>query len=121
MIPRRQPLAAPADVLAMPRLALPRLVARSSAAAPIPRRRGELLALTWSDLGLQSEVATASSTKRKVCLLARSAGLKGTSLHSLRHSHSSVLRSLGVPLPVVSKRLGHTTPVVTASIYSHAL
>jgi len=54
-------------------------------------------------------------------VLARNAGPRRTSLHSLRHSHSSLLLSLGIRLPAVSKRLGHTTPAVIASIYSHAL
>ena len=27
----------------------------------------------------------------------------------------------GVPLPMVSRRLGHSTPAVTARVYSHAL
>ena len=53
-------------------------------------------------------------------LLARKSGLKGIGLHSLRHSHGSQLLSAGVPLPTVSKRLGHSSVAVTASIYSHA-
>lgn len=46
---------------------------------------------------------------------------KGTSLHSLRHSHGSHLLAMGVPLPVVSERLGHTSVRVTADVYSHAI
>jgi integrase len=57
----------------------------------------------------------------KVCLLATKAGLKGASLHTLRHSHGSQLLSAGVPLPAVSKRLGHSSVYVTATVYSHAL
>lgn len=57
----------------------------------------------------------------KVCLLADKAGLDGSSLHTLRHSHGSQLLANGVPLPVVSKRLGHSSVYVTATIYSHAL
>jgi integrase len=53
--------------------------------------------------------------------LARKAGLKGVSLHTMRHSHGSQLLSLGVPLPTVSKRLGHASVNVTATIYAHAL
>jgi integrase len=56
-----------------------------------------------------------------VCLLATKAGLKGVSLHTLRHSHGSLLLSAGVPLPAVSKRLGHSSVYVTATVYSHAL
>jgi integrase len=57
----------------------------------------------------------------KVCLLASKAGLKGVGLHTLRHSHGSQLLSAGVPLPTVSKRLGHSSVYVTATVYSHAL
>jgi hypothetical protein len=45
---------------------------------------------------------------------------KGTSLHSLRHTHASELLDIGVSLPVVSARLGHSSERVTADIYSHA-
>lgn len=41
-------------------------------------------------------------------------------LHSLRHSHASQLLRDGVPLPTVSKRLGHSSVNVTAQIYSNA-
>ena len=61
------------------------------------------------------------SVTAKVCLLASTCGLRGIGLHSLRHSHGSELLSAGVPLPTVSKRLGHTNTHVTASIYAHAL
>jgi integrase len=61
------------------------------------------------------------SMTAKVCLLAKNAGLVGASLHTLRHSHGSQLLSAGVPLPAVSKRLGHSSVYVTATVYSHAL
>jgi integrase len=51
----------------------------------------------------------------------RKAGLEGFSLHSLRHSHASVLLSTGTPLPVVSQRLGHADQNITLSVCSHAL
>ena len=49
------------------------------------------------------------------------AGLAGVSLHSLRHTHASELLSKGAPIPAVAERLGHASPNVTLSIYSHAL
>jgi integrase len=61
------------------------------------------------------------SVSAKCSLIAKKAGLKSASLHTLRHSHASLLLSNGVPLPTVSKRLGHSSPHVTATIYSHAL
>jgi integrase len=61
------------------------------------------------------------SVTAKACLIAREAGLKGVGLHTLRHTHGSQLLSAGVPLPTVSKRLGHSSTWVTANIYSHAM
>jgi site-specific recombinase XerD len=49
------------------------------------------------------------------------AGLPGIGLHSLRHGHASQLLSQGVPIPTVSKRLGHANPSITLRLYSHAL
>lgn len=60
------------------------------------------------------------SVTAAACLLARKIGLPGAGLHSLRHSHASQLLSDGVPLPVVSKRLGHSSVNITAQIYAHA-
>ena len=42
-------------------------------------------------------------------------------LHDLRHSHASVLLKEGVPLKVVSERLGHANPAFTLSVYQHLL
>jgi integrase len=53
--------------------------------------------------------------------IAKKAGFAGVSLHTLRHSNGSQLLSAGVPLPVVSKRLGHTDIYTTARVYAHAL
>lgn len=46
---------------------------------------------------------------------------KGGSLHLLRHSMASQMLDAGVPLPVVSARLGHSSIRTTAEIYSHAI
>ena len=62
------------------------------------------------------------SVSAAVSLLCKKLGLpKGASLHTLRHTHGSHLLAAGVPLPDVSKRLGHADPHVTATIYAHAL
>jgi len=46
---------------------------------------------------------------------------KGASLHLLRHTMASQMLDGGVPLPVVSQRLGHSSVRVTADVYSHAI
>jgi len=57
----------------------------------------------------------------RVVEMMRKAGLQGVSLHSLRHSYASIAIAGGVPIPVVSERLGHADQNITLSIYSHAL
>lgn len=57
----------------------------------------------------------------RVVELMRKVGLQNVSLHSLRHSFASDLLSEGVPIAVVSERLGHADQNITLSIYSHSL
>jgi integrase len=61
------------------------------------------------------------SITAKISLLAKKAGLPHVSIHTLRHSHASELLSDGVPLPAVSKRLGHADVYTTAKIYARSL
>jgi integrase len=42
-------------------------------------------------------------------------------LHDLRHTHATILLKQGVPLKVVSERLGHANPSFTLSVYQHVL
>jgi integrase len=42
-------------------------------------------------------------------------------LHDLRHTHATLLLSAGEPLKVVSERLGHSSAVVTMTVYAHVL
>lgn len=46
---------------------------------------------------------------------------KGATFHSLRHTHATELLHRGVPVSVVSKRLGHKDELVTLLYYSHVL
>jgi integrase len=42
-------------------------------------------------------------------------------LHDLRHTQATILLKQGVPLKVVSERLGHANPAFTLSVYQHVL
>jgi integrase len=42
-------------------------------------------------------------------------------LHDLRHCRATVLLTAGVPVHVVSRRLGHSSPVVTMTVYAHLM
>jgi integrase len=60
-----------------------------------------------------------SGTVSRIC---RRLGLpKGASLHTVRHSHASLLLADGVDLATVSERMGHSSVRTTADIYSHAI
>ena len=54
--------------------------------------------------------------------LCRRAKVPAIGLHAaLRHLHGSVLLRRGVPLHVVSRRLGHANEAFTAKVYAHVL
>jgi integrase len=53
-------------------------------------------------------------------LVARS-GLPTIRLHDLRHTHATLLLKAGVPIKVVSQRLGHPTPGFTMATYQHII
>jgi len=53
--------------------------------------------------------------------VARDAGLPRIRFHDLRHTHATLLLKSGVPLKVVSERLGHSTPAFTMTVYQHVL
>ena len=53
--------------------------------------------------------------------LQRSAGVPTIRLHDLRHTHATLMLKHGVPLKVVSERLGHSTPAFTMAVYQHVL
>lgn len=58
--------------------------------------------------------------KRFYRLLER-VGLPRMHVHDLRHSASTLLRSMGIDLKVIQEILGHSTLDMTANVYSHAL
>ena len=60
--------------------------------------------------------STIGRRKNKYCTLAK---LKKIRLHDFRHSHASLLLSQGVPITVISQRLGHSDISMTLNTYSH--
>jgi integrase len=53
--------------------------------------------------------------------IARRADVPVIRLHDLRHTHATLLIKSGVPVKVVSERLGHATPTFTIETYQHVL
>jgi integrase len=53
--------------------------------------------------------------------LLRDGAARRIRLHDLRHTHASILLRAGVPVKVVSERLGHSSPAFTMTVYQHVL
>jgi integrase len=84
-----------------------------------PAYRSDLDLIFANPDGTPLRPDSVSGTVSRIC---RKLGLpKGASLHTLRHSHASLLLAEGVDLATVSERLGHSSVRVTADIYSHAI
>jgi integrase len=62
--------------------------------------------------------AVVSHTIAKVC---KRLSLPPLSPHGLRHLSASMLIAQGIPLPAVSKRLGHSKVSITLDVYSHVV
>ena len=51
----------------------------------------------------------------------RDAGVGHVRFHDLRHASATYLLQAGVPLQVVSERLGHSRTSTTSDVYAHVL
>ena len=63
----------------------------------------------------------AGSFSKHFSKMVREAGLPPIRLHDLRHTHASIALHAGVPIKVVSDRLGHADPAFTLRLYAHVL
>jgi integrase len=57
--------------------------------------------------------------KRKLYPLLDSLGIARGGLHAFRHTNSTLMDRLGVPVKVRQQRLGHSDPALTLGIYTH--
>jgi integrase len=53
--------------------------------------------------------------------LIKRAGLRTIRLHDLRHTHATLALQAGVPVKVISERLGHESPAFTLKQYAHVI
>jgi len=51
----------------------------------------------------------------------RKANLPENRFHDLRHTAASLMLNLGIPVIVVSRRLGHARPSITLDVYGHLI
>ncbi len=54
-------------------------------------------------------------------VVVRNSRLPRIRLHDLRHTHASLALSAGVPVKVISERLGHESPAFTLKQYAHVI
>ena len=90
------------------------------------KRERQVAGRAWIDNGLVfcTPLGTPldpDNHRRVFSNLTRKAGLGHWHPHELRHSTTSIMLALGVPIEVVSKILGHTSIRITADVYGHLL
>ena len=75
---------------------------------------------TWFVFGGYKPLSPTTVGRKKddYCL---KANVKKIRIHDLRHSHATLLLSQGVPITVISKRLGHADMTMTLNTYSHLI
>ena len=78
----------------------------------------------WQDTGLvftglKGQPLQPSVVEHALARECERLGLPKVTPHGLRHLHASLLLDAGLPVPVVSARLGHARPSITMSIYAH--
>ena len=64
---------------------------------------------------------TATTIGRRKDNYCMKSGVKKIRIHDFRHSHASLLLSSGVPITVISQRLGHSDINMTLNTYSHLI
>jgi integrase len=80
----------------------------------------------WQDRGLvftreDGTPLRPTQLTRMFARLAREAGLPNLTLHGLRHTYATASLRAGIPVKVVSERLGHANTAITSDLYQHVL
>jgi integrase len=74
---------------------------------------GALVFATWD-----GSTRSPNALTKEWSLAMQRAGLTAT-LHSLRHTHASMLIASGLDVLTISRRLGHGSPAITLGVYGH--
>jgi len=86
------------------------------------KRAGE----NWVELDLifPSRIGTpvvSSNLRRSFRKLLAESGLPKIRFHDLRHTAASLMLNYGIPVIIVSRRLGHAKPSITLDVYGHLI
>lgn len=76
--------------------------------------------ISWSQRRNGEPIHPHTLTKTFERLIKR-AGLRRIRLHDLRHTHATLALKAGVPVKVISERLGHESPAFTLKQYAHVI
>ena len=79
---------------------------------------------TDEDLVFPSNVGTpvmGSKIRYAMRKLLKASGLPKIRFHDLRHTAASLMLNHGIPVLIVSKRLGHSKPSITLDVYGHII
>ena len=68
---------------------------------------------------LDGSPQTPNALTKEWSAAAESIGIGETTFHSLRHAHASQLIDAGIDVVKISRRLGHSSPVITLGTYAH--
>ncbi|WMM11534.1 site-specific integrase [Staphylococcus simulans] len=71
--------------------------------------------------GKNGSIITNASVNKALNNACKKLGIKSITTHALRHTHASVLIHNGYSVQYISKRLGHSSTLVTQSVYLHLL
>jgi integrase len=87
----------------------------------------ERTAMGWEDNGYifisvrNGGLCPPSTIHKSFCAIREAAGISAARLHDCRHTAATKLLSEGTDIATVAEVLGHASPLVTASVYAHAL
>lgn len=62
---------------------------------------------------------TKQALEHEMTRISEKSGVKKIRIHDLRHSHAALCRYLGIPIDVLSRRLGHESIKTTIDTYGH--
>lgn len=89
-------------------------------------REQQVAAVVWEDLqlvfpGPDGRVRADGTMRSRLARAIADSGVSRLAMHGLRHTNATLLLQAGVPITVVSARLGHRKVSMTLDVYAHVL
>jgi integrase len=88
---------------------------------PVPSGRPSYRTATWCSPAPDGTAIPPKRPSQQFTRQVDAAGLPRIGVHGLRHTWATLALRAGVPIKVVSQRIGHADPAVTMQVYAHAL